>query len=131
MTASWWTQVQGSQFAQGDLLPDCRLPIFADPTPTEDDSPREVDVQIQRLIVVTQSCDLENNKIDFVASAQFTRCRSLPESIHIFADPATGNRFGEEDFTACTCWRLTLTPEITSSRLLLILGTSSACLSFI
>ena len=67
MTASWWTQVQGSQLAQGDLLPDCRLPIFSDPTPTEDDSPREVDVQIQRLIVVTQSCDLDNNKVDFVA----------------------------------------------------------------
>jgi len=67
MSDSWWTRVTGSQLAQGDLLPDCHLPVFVDPTPTDDESPRDVEVKRQRLIVVTQSCDLENNKVEFVA----------------------------------------------------------------
>ena len=67
MSASWWERISGTDLAQGDLLPDCRLPLFLDPTPTADDSPRDVQVRIQRLIVVTQSCDLQNSRVEFVA----------------------------------------------------------------
>ncbi len=67
MSDLWWHQTHGGQLAQGDLLPDCLLPVFIDPTPTEDDTPRDVPVLKQRLIIVTQSCDLAGNKVEFVA----------------------------------------------------------------
>jgi hypothetical protein len=67
MNEPWWVQVNGGQLAQGDLLPDCLLPVFVDPTPNDEvDSPRDVEVHTQRLIVVTQSCDLHKS-IEFVA----------------------------------------------------------------
>ena len=65
MCESWWQSITGESLAQGDLLPDCCLPVFVDPTPGE--AEQEIDVVSQRLIVVTQSCDLENRKVDFVA----------------------------------------------------------------
>lgn len=67
MSLPWWSTVDGPDLSQGDLLGDCFLPVFADPTPTHGDLPRDVDVKRQRLIVLTQSCDLENKKVAFVA----------------------------------------------------------------
>ena len=64
MSDVWWQSTSGTQLAQGDLLRDCRLPVFVDPTP---DVEHDVEVLVQNLIVVTQSCDLENNKVQFVA----------------------------------------------------------------
>jgi len=68
MSNSWWNSVEGDLLAQGDLLPDCCLPVFVDPKPREGDREEQyIDVVSQRLIVVTQSCDLENKKVEFVA----------------------------------------------------------------
>lgn len=64
----WWAKIRGQSLMQGDLIPDCRLPIFEEnPVPREDDEPLSVKVILARLIVVSQSCDLENGKIEFVA----------------------------------------------------------------
>jgi len=63
---SFWTSVAGEGLAQGDYLFDCPVPIFpADYGQTEGSS----SVQVRRadLIVVTQSCDLENAKVSLVA----------------------------------------------------------------
>ncbi len=68
MSGSWWHSVSGKHLAQGDLLPDCLLPVFVAPTLTQSANDfQEIDVLTQRLIVVTQSCDLDNRKIRFVA----------------------------------------------------------------
>lgn len=67
MSENWWHRTRLQTLAQGDILPDCLLPMFVNPTPTDDDSPRDVEVRKGRLIVVTQTCDLENNKVEFVA----------------------------------------------------------------
>lgn len=68
---SWWCEVTGPQLAQGDLLPDCVVPVMpADllpPMPGEIGGPYQFDGHKQRLIVLTQSCDFENNKARFVA----------------------------------------------------------------
>lgn len=62
-TSSFWTEVDTSQLAQGDLLPDCSVPIFfGSGLETEEIPTLEYD-----LIVVTQSCDLENQKVTLVA----------------------------------------------------------------
>ena len=68
MSVQWWQSVNGRSLAQGDLLPNCMLPVFVAPQPTDDpDVAQDIDVLTQRLIIVTQSCDLENNKVQFVA----------------------------------------------------------------
>ncbi len=64
----WWAKISGQSLMQGDLVPDCRLPIFVEnPVPRVDDEPSSVEVKLARLIVVSQSCDLANGKIEFVA----------------------------------------------------------------
>lgn len=35
MSGSWWHSVSGKHLAQGDLLPDCLLPVFVAPTLTQ------------------------------------------------------------------------------------------------
>jgi hypothetical protein len=64
----WWVLTSGPDLAQGDLLSDCLLPVFLDePIPSEAGEYSEIEVARQRLIIVTQSCDLENPSIEFVA----------------------------------------------------------------
>lgn len=70
MSESWWLQVSGSQMAQGDLLPDCLLPVFTGNS--EDEAVQEY-LERARLIVVTQSCDLENDKAPNVAMCPIYR----------------------------------------------------------
>ena len=63
----WWNQINGVNLAQGDLLPKCLMPVFRDdPSPTNGAAISEQEVFRSDLIVVTQSCDLENNKAPFV-----------------------------------------------------------------
>ncbi len=88
MSESWWITVSGSSLAQGDLLPDCLMPVFTDPTPRPDNAPVEIQVKTQRLIVVTQSCDLENNKIEFVALCPIHTLDEFAEPNVKFKNPA-------------------------------------------
>jgi len=81
MSNSWWETVEGKLLAQGDLLSDCCLPIFLDPVPREGEpEQRDIDVVSQRLIVVTQSCDLENKKVEFVALCPIHTLKEFAES---------------------------------------------------
>ncbi|MEO6203442.1 MAG: hypothetical protein ABIU05_25025 [Nitrospirales bacterium] len=65
MGESFWGKVNAPTLRQGDHLPDCHVPIFLDPTVTQ--KPQEVPIDIFDLIVLTQSCDLEQGKIRLVA----------------------------------------------------------------
>lgn len=67
MMAEWWTQVNGRRLQQGDLLPDCLLPVFTGVKPGDGERVAEENLDRARLIVITQSCDLENNKAAYVA----------------------------------------------------------------
>jgi hypothetical protein len=73
MSVTWWSRIEGPRLAQGDLIPDCLLPVF---TGNISDGTIEEVVQRARLIVVTQSCDLENRKVAFVALCPL---HTLPE----------------------------------------------------
>lgn len=67
---SWWAIVAGRELMQGDLLPDCGVPVVPpdfDPRVTADSS-QSVDIQVRDLIVITQSCDLVNAKLSVVAT---------------------------------------------------------------
>lgn len=65
---SFWTRAEGDALAQGDLIPRCRIFSFAaDLAPAEPAGEMEVALAEADLIVVTQSCDLVNDKAQLVA----------------------------------------------------------------
>lgn len=70
MSETWWQQVKGRQLAQGDLLLNCLIPVF---TGESDNEAVEEYLERARLIVITQSCDLENDKAANVAMCPIHR----------------------------------------------------------
>ena len=65
MAESFWVKVNEQTLRQGDYLTDCHVPIFIDQSVGPE--PRDVPVDVFNLIVLTQSCDLEQSKIRLVA----------------------------------------------------------------
>lgn len=64
--AVWWDPINGANLAQGDYLPRCLVPFFAPDYGTSKEI-QDVPVKEYDCIVVTQSCDLENDKAPLVA----------------------------------------------------------------
>ena len=68
---SFWLNINTSEIRQGDYLPNCLVPMLI--TPIDELSSQlvqpEYDIQMDErdLIVITQSCDLENKKSRIVA----------------------------------------------------------------
>ena len=63
---SFWISCQDQQLEQGDYLPGCWIPVIGvdfDPSVAEP----EISVGQSNLVVVTQSCDLANEKIQLAA----------------------------------------------------------------
>ncbi len=63
---SFWTTCQGGKLEQGDYLPGCWIPVVGtdfDPSAAEP----LISVGQGNLIIVTQSCDLANEKIQLAA----------------------------------------------------------------
>src|SRR5579864_2157882 len=65
----FWEQVHTDRLAQGDFLTTCSVPVVpADFAATVGQtSPVRVRIDVLDLIIMTQSCDLENNKAPLVA----------------------------------------------------------------
>src|SRR6266567_5607235 len=65
----FWEQVTTGKLAQGDLLPACSVAVVnADfDEAAANLAPVRVRVDVLDVIVMTQSCDLENNKAPLVA----------------------------------------------------------------
>jgi hypothetical protein len=64
---SFWLQIKEATLRQGDWIPTCDVPICSWMSNTEDTADLDVEIQTKDLIVLTQSCDLENKKARFVA----------------------------------------------------------------
>lgn len=62
----FWIEVLGPTLAQGDFLRDCLIPAFQ-PNFGKSGEQEEVTVRTGDLVILTQSCDLENQKVEFVA----------------------------------------------------------------
>jgi hypothetical protein len=65
---AFWERVTGPTLAQGDFLPGCLVPIIVPGFGTAESGAEVQLAENNRLIVVTQSCDLENRKARFVAT---------------------------------------------------------------
>lgn len=96
--------VIGASLAQGDLLDDCPVPAYG---PDFGSGPYEMPFRTGRLIVISQSCDLENRKVPLVAlcpvfdiaklaaaDAKISRSKELEnlrkgryEALHMLASP--------------------------------------------
>jgi len=61
---AFWVEVNEASLRQGDHLPRCLVPSFAPDLPA---GTHEVTADEYDLIVVTQSCDLEQSKVRLVA----------------------------------------------------------------
>lgn len=66
-TEVWWMEVHGPNLAQGDFLPGCFVPMFDPEYGATDGHAHDVPVHTRDCIILTQSCDLENDKAPFVA----------------------------------------------------------------
>lgn len=67
--ADWYEVVQGPVLAQGDVLMDCPVPLVEQYTHPLPDDGLTIAVDSHHLVILSQSCDLENNKIDEVLLA--------------------------------------------------------------
>ena len=63
---SFWEAVSETSLRQGDYLLDCPVPVFQ--LPLDETGQQTYRVAGYDLIVLTQSCDLENEKIELVAT---------------------------------------------------------------
>ena len=77
MTKPFWCEVNERKLAQGDLLNRCLVPVF---TPDFGTNGGEVPVGESDLIIITQSCDLENAKVDLVALCPIYSLMEFEES---------------------------------------------------
>jgi len=69
--SNWYTQITSNTILeQGDLLFDC--PIVLPPTKGKVEEWTDFEVNSYDVIVLTQSCDLANGKIDLVQVSPFT-----------------------------------------------------------
>lgn len=69
---AWWVEVEGQGLAQGDYLPDCRVPSFS-PDYGPGENAHAVTAKDYDCIVLTQTCDLEQGKAPLVAMCPLYR----------------------------------------------------------
>lgn len=85
MTA-WWSTTTGPSLAQGDLLPNCIVPVFTGvPKDLSAGVVLERVARPAQLIVLTQSCDLVNHKSQNVALCVVSSLAELETSDPAFA----------------------------------------------
>ena len=70
---SWYSIVDGISLMQGDVLMACPVSVIAGPWKLPLDPKETVfETKITSLLIMTQSCDLENDKTEFVLCATIT-----------------------------------------------------------
>jgi len=76
----WYDLVQGDRLEQGDLLFHCPLPLLLSATETlEEEAELLVDIEYHDVVVLTQSCDLANDKVQHVVLCPHFDVKSISE----------------------------------------------------
>ena len=60
---SFWNSIDEPTLHQGDLLPDCLIPEFADTFGHEAAEPNTIYTDLANLIVLSQTCDLAHGRL--------------------------------------------------------------------
>lgn len=80
MDYPWYELViQSKVILQGDFVPEC--PIIVPPQSLKSDSEPEVHVQLIDSIILSQSCDLENDHIEIVLVAPYFSLKTFIDSL--------------------------------------------------
>ncbi len=98
---SFWIAFQGEQLEQGDYLPGCWIPVIGadfDPASAEP----EISVGRSNLVIVTQSRDLANEKIQLAAFARLPIWQPGNSSTRIMRNAAFGREFAKGVGKGCT-----------------------------
>lgn len=80
----FWKNISESCLQQGDLLQNCYVPMFHPDfgngsDEAKEEIPDDVEVKIYNLIVITQSCDIENDKAPLVALSPYYSIQEFQE----------------------------------------------------
>jgi len=87
----WYEAVQGGELMQGDLLTACPVTrvLGFEQWPVPAGQPVQVEVYLEDLVILSQSCDLANDKIQDVILAQVldwqVACAELVKQGNLFA----------------------------------------------
>ena len=96
----WYEVTRGSELLQGDLLHNCPIPRVRglEHWPLRAGQPLEVDIDQEDVVIVSQSCDLANDKIQDVVLAQVldwaVACRALIRQGNTFVRSQNFRRAG-------------------------------------
>ena len=77
MSVSWYQEIRSSdEITQGDLIPDCLLPLptagfYEDLLVDNTEPAEEIEIQKADVVVMSQACDIENDKIDSIIVCPF------------------------------------------------------------
>jgi hypothetical protein len=98
---SFWSNVAGASLRQGDYLLDCPIPVLSElPSEIEEQS---FPIAVYDLIVMTQSCDLENKKAMFVALCPIHTLTEFEKLVPFSLERKNGKRCGRGESKDCTC----------------------------
>ncbi len=78
---TWYEVVSGGDIEQGDILRSCPTPVMGSPSfPISDGDSVDIDIADLDLVILTQSCDLENDKVDEVLLAEVVEWETVKQS---------------------------------------------------
>ena len=99
---SFWIACQGTELEQGDYLPGCWVPVVGvdfDPSAIEP----EINVGTTSLIIVTQFCDLANEKIQLAALCPIADLATWEHLNPDYAKVALGKVFARDAAKVYIC----------------------------
>ena len=80
MVFAWYNEINKSdEIEQGDLIPDC--PIVIPPSKINVGDEPEIEIKLIDSIILSQSCDLVNNKIQIVLVCPYFSLKTFIESL--------------------------------------------------
>lgn len=82
---AWWQAVEGAALNQGDWLEECYIPVLLSEVNPLEGSIVDLNLEVRNVIVLTQSCDLENGKAPLVAVCPVYRLSEWEETYPEFA----------------------------------------------
>jgi len=80
MVFPWYNEINHSdEIEQGDMIPDC--PIVIPPSKINEGDEPEIEIKLIDSIVLSQSCDLANNKIQIVLVCPYFSMKTFIENL--------------------------------------------------
>lgn len=80
MEFNWYTELNNSnEIEQGDLISNC--PIVIPPSKIKEGDEAEIDIKLIDSIILSQSCDLVNNKIQIVLVCPYFSLKTFVENL--------------------------------------------------